>query len=402
MLSVKIDMFQTLGVTVLLIWLGNYLRSKFTFLKKYCIPASVVGGLLFSILTLILYNLGVIQFIFDKNMINKFFYSLFFAASGAAVGLKLLKKGGKLILIFTILVAILEILQNFLAIGIGSLFNINPLIALMTGSIPMTGGHGNAAAFAPVAESMGAVGAMEVALAAATFGLVAGCIVGGPLGKRLVEKNNLQGKFSLEEIEEMEKESKIKNFVDSKRSLLAVCLMFIALGFGSVLFNLFKVLVPSVKLPIHVMSMFAGLVVRNIYEKIYGEKSDVFQSVEIIGEISLAMFITMSIMTMKLWQLAGLAIPMLVMLMGQVILAYIFVTQLTFRFLGKNYDAAIMAVGHNGFGLGATPVAMATMKTVCDEFGYSKLAFFVVPLLGGLICNLTNAVIITSFLNFFG
>lgn len=402
MLSIKIDMFQTLGVTVLLIWLGNYLRSKFTFLKKYCIPASVVGGLLFSILTLVLYNFEVVQFIFDKDMINKFFYSLFFAASGAAVGLKLLKKGGKLILIFTILVAILEVLQNFLALGIGSLFNINPLIALMTGSIPMTGGHGNAAAFAPVAESMGAIGAMEVALAAATFGLVAGCIVGGPLGKRLVEKNNLQGKFSLEEIEEMEKESKIKNFVDSKRSMLAVCLMFIALGLGSVLFNLFKVLIPSVKLPIHVMSMFAGLVVRNVYEKIYGEKSDVFQSVEIIGEISLAMFITMSIMTMKLWQLAGLAIPMLVMLMGQVILAYIFVTQLTFRFLGKNYDAAIMAVGHNGFGLGATPVAMATMKTVCDEFGYSKLAFFVVPLLGGLICNLTNAVIITSFLNFFG
>ncbi|MFK4785952.1 sodium/glutamate symporter [Fusobacterium sp. MFO224] len=401
MLNIKIDMFQTLGVTVLLIWLGNYLRSKLTFLKKYCIPASVVGGLLFALVTLGLHNFGIVHFTFDKAVINRFFYCVFFAASGAAVGLKLLKKGGKIIIIFTILVAILETLQNVLAIGVGKLFNINPLIALMTGSTPMTGGHGNAAAFAPVAEAMGATGAMEVALAAATFGLVAGCIVGGPLGKRLVEKHKLQGKFSPEEVEEMEKATKIKNFVDPKRSMLAVCLMFIAIGFGSVLFNAFKVAVPSVKLPIHVMCMFGGLVVRNVYEKIHGEREDVFQSVDIIGEISLAMFITMSIMTMKLWQLAGLAIPMVVMLACQVLLAYLFVTQLTFRFLGKNYDAAIMAVGHNGFGLGATPVAMATMKTVCDEYGYSKLAFFVVPLLGGLLCNLTNAVIITSFLNLF-
>lgn len=401
MLSVKVDMFQTVGFTVLLIWIGNYLRGRFGTLKKYCIPASVVGGLLFAVVTLILYTSGIVQFSFDKGVINKFFYCIFFAAAGAAVGLKLLKKGGKLIIIFTILVAILETLQNFLAIGVGKLFNIDPLIALMTGSTPMTGGHGNAAAFAPVAEAMGATGAMEVALAAATFGLVAGCIVGGPLGKRLVEKYDLKGKFSAEEVEEMEKESKLKVLVDPKRSMLAVSLMFIAIGIGSVFFKMFEAAVPGVKLPIHVMCMVGGLLVRNFYEKIYGESPDVFKSVDIIGEISLAMFITMSIMTMKLWQLAGLAIPMVVMLICQVILAYLFVTQLTFRFLGKNYDAAVMSVGHNGFGLGATPVAMATMKTVCDEFGYSKLAFFVVPLLGGLICNLTNAVIITSFLNFY-
>ncbi|MGB0405234.1 MAG: sodium/glutamate symporter, partial [Fusobacterium sp.] len=169
MLNVKIDMFQTLGVTVLLIWIGNYLRSKFGVLKKYCIPASVVGGLLFALVALGLHNFEIVQFTFDKGVINKFFYCVFFAAAGAAVGLKLLKKGGKLIIIFTILVAILETLQNFLAIGVGKIFNINPLIALMTGSTPMTGGHGNAAAFAPVAEAMGATGAMEVALAAATF-----------------------------------------------------------------------------------------------------------------------------------------------------------------------------------------------------------------------------------------
>lgn len=401
MFVLKLDMFQTLGATVLLVWLGNFLRIKFPVLKKYCIPSAVVGGLLFAIIACVLYVNGLVEVHFDYKTVNKLFYCVFFAASGAAAGLGLLKKGGKLIAIFAILAAITAFLQNAVAVGLGKVLGVKPLIALMTGSIPMTGGHGNAASFAPIAEAMGATGAMEVAIAAATFGLISGCIIGGPIGNRMVLKNKLKGNATAEEIAEMEKANAKTFDMNKARSMNAVNLMFLSCGFGAILFKVLKVLIPNVNLPIHVLCMLGGLIIRNVYDKIYGEDEPLYESIDTIGEISLAMFVTMSIMTMKLWQLADLAIPMVILLIAQVTMMALFATVITFRLLGKDYDAAIMAVGHTGFGLGAVPVSMATMKTVCDKYGYSKIAFFVVPVIGGLLSNFTNAAIITAFLNFF-
>lgn len=401
MFVLKLDMFQTLGATVLLVWLGNFLRIKFPVLKKYCIPSAVVGGLLFAIIACVLYVNGLVEVHFDYKTVNKLFYCVFFAASGAAAGLGLLKKGGKLIAIFAILAAITAFLQNAVAVGLGKVLGVKPLIALMTGSIPMTGGHGNAASFAPIAEAMGATGAMEVAIAAATFGLISGCIIGGPIGNRMVLKNKLKGNATAEEIAEMEKANAKTFDMNKARSMNAVNLMFLSCGFGAILFKVLKVLIPNVNLPIHVLCMLGGLIIRNVYDKIYGEDEALYESIDTIGEISLAMFVTMSIMTMKLWQLADLAIPMVILLIAQVTMMALFATVITFRLLGKDYDAAIMAVGHTGFGLGAVPVSMATMKTVCDKYGYSKIAFFVVPVIGGLLSNFTNAAIITAFLNFF-
>ncbi len=401
MLELKIDVFQTMAVTVLLIWLGDFLRNKFTILKKYCIPSAVVGGLLFSILACILYISKIAIFKFDSGTVNTIFYCLFFAASGAAAGLGLLKKGGKLILIFSILAAVTAFLQNVIAVGLGKIMNISPLIALMTGSIPMTGGHGNAASFAPIAEKMGATGAVEVAIAAATFGLISGCIVGGPLGNAIVQRYGLKGNSTAEEIQEMEKASQKQFIMNKDRALKATSLMLLACGFGSLLFLILKKLLPGVSLPIHVLCMLGGLIIRNVYDKVKGEDEALYESIDTLGEISLAMFVTMSIMTMKLWQLADLAIPMIILLIGQVVFIVLFAGIISFRLLGKNYDGAVMAVGHTGFGLGAVPVAMATMKTVCDKYGYSKIAFFVVPVIGGLISNFTNAAIITFFLNLF-
>ena len=402
MLEIKLDIFQTLAFTVLLIWLGDYLRNKFPILKKYCIPSAVVGGLLFAIIACGLHVNGIVDFKFDSKTTNTLFYCLFFAASGAAAGLSLLKKGGKLIVIFTILAAVTAFLQNVLAVGLGKVLGVKPLIALMTGSIPMTGGHGNAASFAPIAEQMGATGAVEVAIAAATFGLISGCIVGGPLGNAIVQKYGLKGNATAEEIAEMEKANQKEFIMNKARSLKGACLMFIACGFGATLLVILKKVLPGVNLPIHVLCMLGGLLIRIIYDTCIGEDEALYESIDILGEISLAMFVTMSIMTMKLWQLADLAIPMVILLIAQVVLMVLFAAFISFRLLGKNYDAAVMAVGHTGFGLGAVPVSMATMKTVCDKYGYSKIAFFVVPVIGGLISNFTNAAIITFFLNFCG
>lgn len=406
-LEIKIGMFETLALTVLVIYLGNFLRDKFPVLEKYCIPSAVVGGTLMSVIICVLYVSGIVSFIFDSSTMNTFFYNVFFAASGAAASMALLKKGGKLVLIFAVLAAVLAFLQNVLAVGVGvGVFKMNPLTALMAGSTPLTGGHGNAASFGPQAVEAGGVGALEVAIAAATFGLISGCMMGGPMGRRLIRKYNLtdeNGAGSEADFTEPS-EQPVKAFMSAARSTQAVFLLLLACGLGEVLFKVIKTYMPSgmswFSLPIHVMCMFGGIVVRVVLDKTKSGDDALYESLDTIGEISLAIFVSMSIMTMQLWQLAELALPLITILVLQLVLIYLFCTLVTFRLCGKNYDAAIMATGHSGFALGAVPVSMATMTAVCERYHYSKLAFFVVPVIGGFLSNITNAVIISGFINF--
>ena len=402
----KFDMFTTLMLAVLAIYFGDFLRKIFPLLKKYCLPASVVGGTVFALISLVLFKMGIVQLDFDYKAINQLFYCIFFAASGAAASMALLKKGGKLVAIFAILAAVLAAFQNAIALAVGKFMNIDPLISMMTGSIPMTGGHGNAASFAPIAVEAGAPAAMEVAIAAATFGLISGCMLGGPFGNFLVKRFKLENSTSDKEMMgEIDAEGESGNILVDKPNLIqAVFLMCIAIGVGKLIELGLKSVQDStgwkVALPIHVCCMFAGIVIRLVYDRIEGKHDVLYESIDIVGEFSLALFVSMSIITMKLWQLSGLGLALVVLLIAQVILIVIFCYFLTFKLLGKNYDAAVMAVGHMGFGLGAVPVSMTTMQAVCKKYRYSKLAFFVVPVIGGFISNLTNAVIITKFLDF--
>ena len=398
-------MFTTLMLAVLAIYFGDFLRKIFPILKKYCLPASVVGGTVFALISLLLFKMGIVQLDFDYKAINQLFYCIFFAASGAAASMALLKKGGKLVLIFAILAAVLAAFQNGVALAVGKFMNVDPLISMMTGSIPMTGGHGNAASFAPEAVKAGAVAAKEVALAAATFGLISGCMLGGPFGNFLVKRFKLEGSTSNEQaMGEIDVEGESGNLlVDKPNIIQAVFLMCIAIGIGKIIELGLKSIQENtgwkVALPIHVCCMFAGIVIRLIYDRKEGNHDVLYESIDIVGEFSLALFVSMSIITMKLWQLSGLGLALVVLLIAQLILILTFCYFLTFRLLGKNYDAAVMAVGHMGFGLGAVPVSMTTMQAVCKKYRYSKLAFFVVPVIGGFISNLTNAVIITKFLD---
>lgn len=200
--TIQIGMFEMMGIVVLVIYFGQWIREKLPVLKKYCIPSAVVGGTIFSILTCILYMTGIVQFEWEnQSVMNNFFYNIFFAASGMSASLALLKKGGKLVIIFSVLAALLAVLQNALALGVGTAMGMNPLTALMAGSTPLTGGHGNAASFGPIAAEMGGVGAVEVAVACATFGLISGCLIGGPIGRQLIRKNHLDENY-VEEKEE--------------------------------------------------------------------------------------------------------------------------------------------------------------------------------------------------------
>ena len=402
----KVSMFETLMLAVLAIYFGEFLRKKINILVKYCLPASVVGGTIFAIVFYVLYSMKIVELEFDYKAVNQLFYCIFFAASGAAASMALLKQGGKLVVIFAILAAVLAACQNAVALAVGKFMNVDPLISMMTGSIPMTGGHGNAASFAPIAVDAGAPAAMEVAIAAATFGLISGCMLGGPFGNFLVKRFKLDEKLAEKEvIGEIDAEGESGNLlVDKPNIIQAVFLMCIAIGIGKIIELGLKSVQDStgwkVALPIHVCCMFAGIVIRLIYDRKQGNHEVLYESIDIVGEFSLALFVSMSIITMKLWQLSGLGLALIVLLIAQVILIIIFCYFLTFKLLGKNYDAAVMAVGHIGFGLGAVPVAMTTMQAVCKKYRYSKLAFFVVPVIGGFISNLTNAVIITKFLDF--
>ena len=401
----KFDMFTTLMLAVLAIYFGDFMRKIFPILKKYCLPASVVGGTVFALISLLLFKMGIVQLDFDYKAINQLFYCIFFAASGAAASMALLRKGGKLVAIFAVLAAILAACQNGMALVVGKFMNIDPLISMMTGSIPMTGGHGNAASFAPIAVDAGAPAAIEVAIAAATFGLISGCMLGGPFGNFLVKRFKLEGSTSNEQaMGEIDVEGESGNLlVDKPNIIQAVFLMCIAIGIGKIIELGLKSIQENtgwkVALPIHVCCMFAGIVIRLIYDRKEGNHDVLYESIDIVGEFSLALFVSMSIITMKLWQLSGLGLALVVLLIAQLVLIVTFCYFLTFRLLGKNYDAAVMAVGHMGFGLGAVPVSMTTMQAVCKKYRYSKLAFFVVPVIGGFISNLTNAVIITKFLD---
>ena len=401
----KLDMFTTLMLSVLAIYFGEFLRKIFPVLKKYCLPASVVGGTVFALLSLLLFKMGIVQLDFDYKAVNQLFYSIFFAASGAAASMALLKKGGKLVVIFAILAAVLAAFQNAVALAVGKFMNIDPLISMMTGSIPMTGGHGNAASFAPIAVDAGAPAAMEVAIAAATFGLISGCMLGGPFGNFLVKRFKLDEKSTEKEVmNEIDAEGESGNLlVDKPNIIQAVFLMCIAIGIGKIIELALKSVQDStgwkVALPIHVCCMFAGIVIRLIYDRKQGNHEVLYESIDIVGEFSLALFVSMSIITMKLWQLSGLGLALVALLIAQLVLIITFCYFLTFRLLGKNYDAAVMAVGHMGFGLGAVPVSMTTMQAVCKKYRYSKLAFFVVPVIGGFISNISNAIIITKFLD---
>lgn len=397
--TIKIGMFEMLAIVVMVVYLGQWIRNKLPILKKYCIPSAVVGGTLVSIITCILYLTGIVTFEWENyTIMNNFFYNIFFAASGTAASLALLKKGGKLVVIFSVLAAVLAVLQNALALGVGTVMGMNPLTALMAGSTPLTGGHGNAASFGPIAAELGGVGAVEVAVAAATFGLISGCIIGGPIGRQLIKKYNLEQGY-LAQAKEEDFSDKLGFVFKGERSTNAWFILLIACGLGQLLLQIRQVILPDVNIPIHVMCMLGGIIVRLVMDKTGRGDEAMYETFDNISDICLAIFVSMSIVTMKLWQLIDLALPLITILALQLVLIYLFVRFVTFNLCGRNYDAAIIAVGHTGFGLGAVPVSMATMTSVCEQYYYSKLAFFVVPLIGGFISNLTNAVAITTFMN---
>lgn len=393
-MKIQLDMYQTLAVAVLVLLLRNYLKKKIYFLQKFCIPAPVIGGLIFAIMTCICYVTGIAEFSFDDTL-REVCMVFFFTSVGFQANLKVLKSGGKSLIVFLGLVIVLIILQNLTAVGLAKLLNLNPLIGMCTGSIPMVGGHGTAGAFGPVLEDLNIKGATTICTAAATFGLIFGSLIGGPLGKRLIEKHSLLNTTANEDdsllVEDEKKHERHTNMYAD-----AVFQLILAIGVGTI----FTMLLTKTGLtfPIYIGAMLAAALMRNICEYT-GIATIHMGEINDLGGISLSLFLGMAMITLRLWELASLALPLVILLAAQVLLIIIFTYVIEFNIMGRDYDAAILVSGTCGFGTGATPNAMANMQAVCDQYVPSIKAYLLIPLVGSLFADFLNSLVITFFIN---
>lgn len=391
---IHLDMYQTLAIAVVVLMLGQFLKMKINFLEKFCVPAPVVGGLIFAILTCVCYATGIAEFDFDDTL-REVCMVLFFTSVGFQANLKVLKKGGESLIVFVLLVVVLIFAQNFLAVSVASLLGLDKLIGMCTGSIPMVGGHGTAGAFGPVLEDFNISGATTICTAAATFGLVAGSIIGGPIGRKLIEKKNLLSTVVPEDdsllVEDEKKHERHTNMYAT-----AVFQLIIAVGIGTIFSKLLTL--TGMTFPVYIGAMIAAALIRNIDE--YTGKFNIHMGeINDVGGISLSLFLGIAMITLKLWQLADLALPLVVLLMIQVVLIYVFARYVVFNVMGRDYDAAILAAGTCGFGIGATPNAMANMQVLCEKYAPSVKAYLLIPLIGSLFADFINSLVITFFIN---
>ena len=387
-------MYQTLAMAVGVLFLGGFLKKRIRFLETFCIPSPVVGGIIFAVISCLLYVFGVVEFNFDETLKNVCMV-MFFTSVGFQANLKVLKSGGKALAIFLGLVIALIFMQNLLAVGVSHLIGLDSLVGLCTGSIPMVGGHGTAGAFGPVLEDFNVQGATTICTAAATFGLVAGSLIGGPIGKRLIEKKHLLDTIVTEDdsllIEEEKKHERHSNMYAA-----AVFQLILAVGLGTIISELLTK--TGLTFPIYIGAMIVAAIIRNVGE--YSGKFDIYMGeINNLGGICLSLFLGIAMITLKLWQLAELALPLMILLGAQLLLIFLYTYFVVFRVMGKDYDAAVLAAGTCGFGMGATPNAMANMQVLCDRYAPSVKAYLLVPLIGSLFADFINSLVITLFIN---
>ena len=380
---INLDIFETMALATIVFYIGLYLRKKVKLLSKYCIPAPVIGGLLFAVLVLILRITNMATINLDITL-QSVFMTAFFTSVGYTASLKVLKKGGLKVGIFLALATVLVILQDVLGASLATVFNLDPLLGLCTGSIPMVGGHGTAGSFGPLLEEMGVAGATTVSFASATFGLVMGSFIGGFVAKNLIERKNIDTPKHSEDhslpLSDFHEDNQA--ILCHKRLMNGVAWIFLAMGIGSIISKFIQDL--GLTFPSYIGAMVAAAVIRNICDFRKVELED--KEIETIGGISLSFFLAM-------------ALPMVFMLIAQALLMGLFAYFITFRIMGKDYDAAVFASANCGFGMGATPNAVANMDALTVKFGYAPTPYLVVPIVGCLFIDFVNTAVLTLFIN---
>lgn len=394
MLHLTLDMYQTLAMAVGVLYLGAFLKCRLSLLEHFCIPAPVVGGVIFAVVSLFLYSLGIVELSYDETL-KTVCMVIFFTSVGFQANLRILKSGGAGLILFLLCVISLILGQNALGVLIAKGLCLDPLIGLCTGSIPMVGGHGTSGAFGPILESMGVEGATTLCTAAATFGLIAGSLMGGPLGQRLIRRHNLLVTAEKEDetplIEEEEKKHRSVSMYAPAAYQIAI-----AMGLGTIVSWLLSR--TGMTFPIYIGAMIVAAIMRNVGE-FTGHFNIHIGEINDIGGICLSLFLGIAMITLKLWELAQLALPLLLLLAGQVLFMAAFSYFVVYNVMGRNYDAAILSAGICGFGMGATPNAMANMQVLTEKYAPSVKAYILVPIIGSMFADFVNSLCITLFIN---
>ncbi|EXX06360.1 sodium/glutamate symporter [Acinetobacter baumannii 44327_4] len=402
--------FYTLISAVIVLLLGRFLVNRIDFLKRYNIPEPVAGGLVAAVVSLLVHTFWGYSIVFSSELQTSFML-VFFASIGLSANFMKLKEGGTALVIFLICVASFIVVQNAVGMSLATLLGLDPLIGLIAGSITLTGGHGTAGAWGEILESQhGIQGALALGMASATFGLIIGGVIGGPLAKLLINRYSLAQAKTNAEIQQ--RDSHVEQNSDdlapfenphqvrlitadnaiTTLGMFAACLAFAEFMTGFSKGTWFE-------LPTFVWALGGGVILRNILESVL--KVDIFdRAIDVFGNASLSLYLAMALLSLKLWQLADLAGPLVVILGAQTLTMALYAAFVTFRVMGKNYDAAVLAAGHCGFGMGATPTAVANMQAITNMYGPSHKAFLIVPLCGAFFVDLINATVIQLMLKF--
>ena len=407
MVSLELDMIQTAGIGALALLVGMVLTRKVDFLQKFCVPSPVSGGIIFSLMTLMLYSCFDIEVSFNGTL-QAVFMLAFFTSVGFQSDLKVIKQGGKLLVMMLVLLVVIISLQNLMPMGITRLLGVDPLIGMAAGSISMTGGHGTAGGFASVLEGMGLHGAGTIGMAAATFGLIAGSMIGGPLAERIIrtkltheqvqpQDEEIDPAMAGIESDEASPTGRTKRVSTNEQEFqqyakASYCILLV-MGAGTLVSWLLA------KTGVTFPTYFGALILAAFVRNIIPDKHLDMERIISVGNICLSLFLGMAMISLRLWELSSLALPLVVILFSQVVMMAVFAYFVAFPLLGRNYDAAVLCAGMCGFGLGATPNAMANMSAVCYKYRYTVKPFLIVPIIGAMFADLINTGIITVFLN---
>ena len=392
--TIELNMYQAIAVAVLMLLIGRMLVARIEFLRRYCIPAPVVGGLIFAIVHAALRGAGVLEFSMDTTL-QTVFMTAFFCSVGYMAAFGELKKGGVGVVKFLLLAIIMCCIQDLVG-GFGAkMFGLDGRLGLTMGSIPLVGGHGTAGSFGPFLEEMGVANATTVAVASATYGLISGCMIGGPIAYSKIRKYNLKSSGEAATATTEVAVDQDTGAMDEANLMNAALYIVIAVGAGTIVSAIIgKVLT----MPAYIGAMIVGAIIRNVQEA-RGVKMPMGE-MGALGNICLSLFLGLAMINLKLWQLIDLALPMIVILLIQTVIMYLYASFVVFNIMGRDYDAATISSGFCGFGMGATPNAMANMQAITNNYGPAPVAFMIVPLVGSLFIDFFNAAIITAFANF--
>ena len=403
----QINGYYTLIIATIVLLFGRYLVRKYRFLQDFNIPEPVAGGLVAAVIIYALYLFNHVSFAFDKSL-REAFMLVFFSSIGLSADFSRLKAGGMPLVIFTIVVGVFIAVQNAVGVGLAVALDQNPLLGLVAGSITMTGGHGTAAGWGPDLEKIGLANATDIGIACATFGLVAGGLIGGPVARRLINKMQRKpletiddgGNDTGEDTNDMFEKPERKRLITASSAIDTLAMFAACLAFAEIMDGIdkvyFKPVLAILDLPKFVWALAFGVILRNVLTNIF--RFNMFdRAIDVFGNASLSLFLVMALLDLKLWQLTALALPITIILLVQVVVMAFYATFITYTLMGRDYDAAVLVAGHCGFGLGATPTAVANMQSVTERFGPSHKAFLIVPMVGAFLVDLINAGLLQIF-----